>query len=500
MRRRIDSLGTQSHRHPSMGALVTTKTEAASLVRTVLQSVKDRLAQPGGARLNEATTRAHFLNPLLNALGYGGIDDLEFEHYLPDGKTFLDYRLHIDGEPRVAVEAKALDVPLSDQGAAQAVSYATILGDEWTVLTNARQWRLYHTFAQAPLAGKLVLSLDLTAWDTDAEFDRLFDQLWLISKDSFLAGDGPNAWLTGQKLDHHLRHAMLDGTSPEIKYIRKQLEGHGISVGGDNVAAWFKQHLTDHPVSSPSASYSVAIATAPPTKAAEPVAPFSTHNQASLTQPPACWIVPAGSQGGHSAEDHLRSWLERGFWGFGPSTPGRKSMRVGDLACFYAAKSHRILAFGKIDGDLDHIVQADEWPGPGPYDGGTYKVPIAEIVWLDPEPVLDATLRSRLDAFKDKMPGSGWSLACPDDASGDASRLRAAHRSCVGPAGLRLTERPRATAGGSGPGVEPEPVTEASGDLHAGTCRDSNLLSMRIVLGPLCREDRVVGRPTAVAV
>jgi hypothetical protein len=61
------------------GLVVATKTEAASQVRTVLQSVKDRLAQPGGARLNEATTRAHFLNPLLNALGYGGIDDLEFE-------------------------------------------------------------------------------------------------------------------------------------------------------------------------------------------------------------------------------------------------------------------------------------------------------------------------------------------------------------------------------------------------------------------------------------
>jgi hypothetical protein len=61
--------------------LVATRTEAASQVRTVLQAVKDRLAQPGGVKLNEATTRAHFLNPLLNALGYSGIDDLEFEHY-----------------------------------------------------------------------------------------------------------------------------------------------------------------------------------------------------------------------------------------------------------------------------------------------------------------------------------------------------------------------------------------------------------------------------------
>jgi hypothetical protein len=71
--------------------VVATKTEAASQVRKVLQLVKDRLAQPGGSKLNEAQTRAHFLTPLLGALGYESIDDLEFEHYLPDGKTFLDF-------------------------------------------------------------------------------------------------------------------------------------------------------------------------------------------------------------------------------------------------------------------------------------------------------------------------------------------------------------------------------------------------------------------------
>jgi hypothetical protein len=46
---------------------VTTKTEAASEVRKVLQLVKDRIEQPGGIKVNEATTRAHFLNPLLAA-------------------------------------------------------------------------------------------------------------------------------------------------------------------------------------------------------------------------------------------------------------------------------------------------------------------------------------------------------------------------------------------------------------------------------------------------
>ena len=184
---------------------MTTKTEAASEVRKILQSVKDRLAQPGGAKVNEATTRAHFITPLLGALGYHSIDDVLFEVYLPDGKTFLDYRLVVGGKPRVAVEAKALDVHVADKDAAQAVQYASLLGDPWSVVTNARTWRLYETFAQVPLAEKHILTVDLVGWTTDAEFDAVFEQLWLTSRESFETDNGPASWLTTKKLEALLR-------------------------------------------------------------------------------------------------------------------------------------------------------------------------------------------------------------------------------------------------------------------------------------------------------
>lgn len=387
---------------------MTTKTEAASQVRSVLQAVKDRLAQPGGAKLNEATTRAHFLNPLLNALGYSGIDDLEFEHYLPDGKTFLDYRLHVDGKARVAVEAKSLDVPITDKEAAQGVSYATVLGDEWTVLTNARQWRLYHTFAQAPLAGKLVLSVDLTAWQTDAEFDRVFEQLWLVSKESFLAGEGPTSWLTGKKVDQHLRHAMVDPSSAEVRYIRRQLETKGVVVSVDDIAGWFKRQLAEATHVPPPLVYPPAGASVG-TRVADAGATYTSTREPPTGTTPTYWIVPSGRQGGHSAEEHLRAWLDRGFWGFGPTTPGRKAMQPGDWACFYAAATHAVLAVGRVNGSLDQLVTESEWPGPGHYNPLVYKVPLSNIRWLDPAPILDEALRSGLDAFHGKAPGSGWS-------------------------------------------------------------------------------------------
>jgi hypothetical protein len=54
--------------------------------------------------------------------------------------------LFLDGKARIAVEAKAFDVAVADaNGGAQVVQYAVILGVEWGVVTNGRQWRLYQT-------------------------------------------------------------------------------------------------------------------------------------------------------------------------------------------------------------------------------------------------------------------------------------------------------------------------------------------------------------------
>jgi len=186
------------------------------------------------------------------------------------------------------------------------------------------------------------------------------------------------------------------------------LESNGISVGVDEVAAWFKQHLASQATSTAGA-YPVKVSNDSTKKVATQVLPLSPAPAKHEGGSPKYWIVPSGKQGGHSAEEHLRSWLDRGFWGFGPSTPGRKAMRPGDWACFYASVTHQILALGRIAGDLDHLVEAQEWPGPGPFHGEVYKVPLADVTWLDPAPVLDAELRAQLDAFRDKVPGAGWS-------------------------------------------------------------------------------------------
>jgi hypothetical protein len=253
-----------------------TKTEAAHEVRQVLQLVRDFTAQPS-INLSEADTRAHFIDPLLHALGYHEIGAIRHEVPIPATNERLDYLLVRDQQPMVAVEAKAISVALADAHAAQVVEYCSVIGVEWAVVTNGRQWRLYHAFANGDLAAKHVLSVDLVGWTTDSQFDSVFEALWLISRDSFAGGAGPGTWLASKKLDRVLRGALTDPASPEVKYLRQRLQVAGIPATTEQVAAWFKGRLD------------VSLVHTPPTEA-----PVASMGPVSGPMPQTGPTTPAG--------------------------------------------------------------------------------------------------------------------------------------------------------------------------------------------------------------
>lgn len=380
-----------------------TKSEAAADVRKVLERVKDHLAA-GGPKLGEADTRAWFIDPLLRALGYKDIADLQHEYYIKDTKDFLDYVLLVEGKPRIAVEAKALGRNLTDGDAGQVIQYCSILGIEWAVVTNVREWRLYHQFAEADLAGKLLFKLDLVGWSSKDEFDALFDQLWLVSKDAFVGSDGPRAWLRAQRLDAALRDALTNATSPEIKYLRKRLLDQKVDVAAEDVASWFKGRLLDAPP-IPAAGSAEPVRLPKPVKSTAPGAPVPVSSGGNMTS---YWLVPASGHAGISAEQSLRYWLNSGKWGFWESTPGRKSVHAGDCIAFYAA-GKGVLAYAEVVGDADLLVTPDEWPEPVAQDKPVYKLPLKNVKWLAAQNKIDAQMRSSLDAFANRDPNGNWS-------------------------------------------------------------------------------------------
>jgi hypothetical protein len=126
--------------------------------------------------------------------------------------------------------------PSDANGGAQVVQYAVILGVEWGVVTNGRQWRLFQTAAKGPLADKLILSVDLIGWETDGQFETVFDQLWLVSKESLDSGAGPETWLSAKQLNETLRATLVDAASPEIKLLKKRLLDRGIAASTGELA------------------------------------------------------------------------------------------------------------------------------------------------------------------------------------------------------------------------------------------------------------------------
>ena len=129
----------------------------------IMGHVRDR---PEG--LNEADTKAAFIDPILSALGWELRDPFsvsqQYRHKPQDNP--VDYALFILRAPAMFVEAKALNRDLSDyKWISQTLAYANAAGVEWCVLTNGDEYRIYNTFAKAEAEKKVFRRVRLSDRD-----------------------------------------------------------------------------------------------------------------------------------------------------------------------------------------------------------------------------------------------------------------------------------------------------------------------------------------------
>lgn len=213
-------------------------------VRRTLDEVKAFLAQETPLRLSEADTKVHFVEPVLRALGWVGIEVLTREYYVPNSQQFIDYVLRGPSSLLMAIETKRLQEDLTDKHAAQLVQYCSIEGIEWAALMNGRELQFSNTFLTRDLAAKRVMRLDLLAFNTDEEFAGIFAQLWQLSREKMTAPPGIRDWMHRRRIDAWLRQTLVNPGSPMMANMRASLKDADIPATEQDIVAWFRATLS----------------------------------------------------------------------------------------------------------------------------------------------------------------------------------------------------------------------------------------------------------------
>jgi type I restriction-modification system DNA methylase subunit len=159
------------------------KAEAKQEVARLVEKL-NRLTRREFKKYDEENTKKDFILPLFRALGWATEDRQEVTAEDKVSRRRVDYAFRIEGIPKFFLEAKPLKADLDNpEYAWQAINYAWTKGVTWAALTDFEglkvfnaQWKgtnlLYNLFKDIPHTGYI----------------ERFDELWLLSRQSFEKG------------------------------------------------------------------------------------------------------------------------------------------------------------------------------------------------------------------------------------------------------------------------------------------------------------------------
>lgn len=137
--------------------------------------------------MSEDQIKTWFIEPLFEALGWSRYNMFKEERVL---KGRADYILRIGNQEKLVIEAKKVPVRLEEKEGRQAVSYAYHRKIKFSVLTNFKDFRVYHALANIKNIDKNLLKKEGVYFILESkEFVEKFDLLWLLSKESFEKGE-----------------------------------------------------------------------------------------------------------------------------------------------------------------------------------------------------------------------------------------------------------------------------------------------------------------------
>jgi hypothetical protein len=117
------------------------------------------------------------------------------------------------------------------------------------------------------------------------------------------------------------------------------------------------------------------------------------------------WLSPVRDDEARTAEEAIQILVgKEKIYAFGERTPGRRHLKPGDHICFYAA-GKGVVAHAGVASVAEHK------PHPAVHDSEkypwTFQLEDTHLYLRDPI-IIDASLRTRLDAFKDRDTSKAW--------------------------------------------------------------------------------------------
>lgn len=157
------------------------KEEAKQKIRELVVNYEKVKASRSISKYTEEETKKDFIEPLFEALGWKVRDKSEVTAEEVQSGGRIDYGFYLDGRLKFNVEAKSLKSDLNREDYAdQAVKYSWNKGAVWAILTDFESLKVFNAqIIDRQLADKLYFEIPYS------DYLKRFDQLWLLSKESF---------------------------------------------------------------------------------------------------------------------------------------------------------------------------------------------------------------------------------------------------------------------------------------------------------------------------
>ncbi len=199
------------------------------------------------ADCNEAETRRRIERIFEDLMGYNAFKHLSRERAVRGaGETeHVDFAIQLEegdsAKPVIMVEIKRVCVDLAPKHLKQVSSYAINAGCEWILLTNSKEWRVYHvSFGQPPVT-KLIHGWNLLTDDVST----LAKRFELISYKNVKKGGLHDLWQKTNVLHpRNLLQAILSESS--LSEVRRQLrKDSGVLLSPEEVVSGVRRLLNE---------------------------------------------------------------------------------------------------------------------------------------------------------------------------------------------------------------------------------------------------------------